>query len=146
MSLFHKTDENAGPVTFTDKEAVLAILFLVVTSDGTIAKEEEELVIAASNRMKLLRSLSIDRFNDAVQKIRDAIDAHGCEAVFTAGVKSVPEDLREPVYALSADIIFAEGTAVPEEIDYLRKIQEALAIPDDLATKVVEVMRVKNKG
>ncbi len=111
MSLFHKTEENAGPIAFTDKEAVVAILFLVVTADGSIAPEEEELVIAASNRMKLLRNQSIDEFNDAVQKVRDAIEAGGRDPVFAAGVKALPPELREAVYALSADIVFAEGAA-----------------------------------
>jgi uncharacterized tellurite resistance protein B-like protein len=146
MSLFHKTEENAGPITFDDKEAVVAILFLVVTADGNIAPEEEELVIAASNRMKLLRKQSIDEFNDAVQKIRDGIEAGGRDPVFAAAVKELPPELREPVYALSADIVFAEGAADPQEIAFLRAVQEALQISDDLATKVVEVMRMKNSG
>ncbi len=146
MSLFHKTHENAGPVTFTDKEAVVAILFLVVTADGSIAPEEEELVIAASNRMKLLCDQSIMEFNDAVQKIRDAIDASGRDVVFEAGVKVLPAELRDTVYALAADVVFADGSACPEENECLRKVQEAMGVPDDLATKVVEVMRIKNKG
>ena len=70
MSLFHKTDPNTGPLAFTGEEAIIAVLFLVVTVDGNIAPEEEDLVIAASNRIKTLRKLGIDGFNDAVQKVR----------------------------------------------------------------------------
>ncbi len=146
MSLFHKTEENAGPVTFTDKEAVVALLFLIVTADGEIAPEEEELVIAASNRMRLLRNQVVPEFNAAVQKVRDAIEAKGRTEVFAAGVKGLPGDLRETVYALAADIVFADGTTQPEEMSFLREMQEALKVPDDLATKVIEVMRVKNRG
>jgi uncharacterized tellurite resistance protein B-like protein len=146
MSLFHKTDEASGPVTFTDKEAVLALLFLVVTADGIILPEEEDLVIAASNRMKLLRGQAIPEFNGMVQKVRDAIDAKGRAEVFAAGVKSLPGELKETVYALAGDIVFADGTAAPEETNFLRDVQEALNIPDDLATKVLEVMRIKNRG
>ena len=146
MSLFHKSHEPAGPIAFTDKEAVLAIWFLVVTADGTIAPEEEELVIAASDRMQLLRKQTIDQFNDMVEKIRDAVDKTSRDAVFAAAVQAIPADLREPVYALAADIVFADGAISPEENDCLRKIQEALEIPDALATKVVEVMRMKNSG
>jgi len=146
MSLFHKTHENAGPVTFSDKEAVVALLFLVVTADGTIAPEEEELVVAASNRMTLLRAQTIGQFNDTVQKVRDAIDATGREVVFQAGVKGLPLELRETVYALAADIVFADPAGSPEERVFLRKVQESLEVSDDLATKVVEVMRIKNRG
>jgi uncharacterized tellurite resistance protein B-like protein len=146
MSLFHKSHESPGPVTFSNAEAVVAILFQVVTADGTIAPEEEELVIAASNRMKLLRSQSIDDFNNVVRKVRSAIDASGRDEVFAAAVKGLPPDLKETVYALAADIVFADGKAEPEEIEFLRKVQEALGVPDDLATKVVEVMRMKNRG
>jgi tellurite resistance protein len=146
MSLFHKTQETPGALSFTGEEAVIAVLFLVVTADGVIAPEEEELVIAASNRMKLLRKLGIDGFNDAVQKVRDAIDGGGREEVFAAGIKSLPADLNETVYALAADVVFADATAKPEENECLRKVQEALGVPDELATKVVEVMRIKNRG
>jgi tellurite resistance protein len=144
MSLFHKTD--ADPVTFTDKEAVVALLFLVVTADGTIEPVEEELVIAASNRMKLLKSLVIPEFNAAVQKVRDAIDAKGRDPVFAAAITGLPSDLGETVYALAADVVSADGNVQPEELSFLRRIQEALSISDDLATKIIEVMRIKNRG
>jgi tellurite resistance protein len=146
MSLFHSTTENAGPVTLNDKESVIALLFLVVTADGSIAPEEEELVVAASNRMKLLRGLAIPEFNAVVQNIRDAIDAKGRAEVFAAAVKGLPVDLSEPVYALAADIVCADGTVEPAEISFLREIQEAIGISDDLASKIMEVMRIKNRG
>jgi len=146
MSLFHSTEENADSVAFTEKEAVVALLFLTVTADGKIAPEEEALVIAASNRMKLLRDQTIHEFNAIVQKVRDAIELKGRGPVFAAGVKGLPPELRETVYALAGDIVFADGTAAPEEVTYLREMQEALEVPDDLATKVLEVMRIKNRG
>jgi tellurite resistance protein len=146
MSLFHKTEENAAPVTFTDKEAVVALLFLTVTADGEIAPQEEELVIAASNRMKLLRDQGIADFNAAVQRVRDAIDAKGRAEVFEAGVRALPPELKQTVYTLAGDIVFADGTASPEEMTFLREVQEALEVPDELATKVIEVMRIKNCG
>jgi uncharacterized tellurite resistance protein B-like protein len=146
MSLFHTTPENASPVTFTDKEAVVALLFLTVTADGEIAREEEELVVAASNRMKLLRDQSIPGFNATVQTVRDAIDAKGRAAALAAGVKALPVELTATVYTLAADIVFADGKAQPAEMTFLREMQEALGVADDLATKVIEVMRIKNKG
>jgi tellurite resistance protein len=146
MSLFHSTTENAGPVTLNDKESVVALLFLVVTADGSIAPQEEELVIAASNRMKLLRDLAIPEFNAVVQKIRDAIDAKGRAEVFAAAIKGLPPDLSETVYALATDIVSVDGCVDPQEVACLRQLQEATAISDDLATKIMEVMRIKNRG
>lgn len=130
----------------TDRESVIGLLFLVVTADGNIAPCEEELVIGASNRMKLLKDQPIPEFNAAVQKVRDAIDAKGRAEVFTAAVAGLPVELREPVYALAADIIHADGSCDPEELKFLREIQEHLTISDELATKVLEVMRIKNAG
>lgn len=130
----------------TDKESVIGLLFLVVTADGSIAPCEEELVISASNRMKLLKDQTIADFNAAVQKVRDAIDAKGRAEVFAAAVTGLPADLRETVYALAADIVWADGSCAPEEVSFLREIQEHLGISDDLATKVLEVMRIKNRG
>jgi hypothetical protein len=148
MSLFHHTEEKAeaGVVSLNEKESVVGLLFLVVTADGSIAPEEEELVIAASNRMKLLRCLAIPEFNTVVQKVRDAIDAKGRAEVFAAAIKGLPVDLGETVYALAADIVSVDGVVEPAEITCLREMQEALGISDDLATKVLEVMRIKNRG
>jgi uncharacterized tellurite resistance protein B-like protein len=142
MSLFHKADSG----TFTDKESIVALLFLVVTADGTIDPVEEELVVAASNRMKLLKEQTIAEFNAGVQKVRDAIEAKGRAEVFSAAVAGLPADLRETVYALATDIVFADGVSQPDELSFLREIQESFSIPDDLATKVIEVMRIKNRG
>jgi uncharacterized tellurite resistance protein B-like protein len=146
MSLFQKSDANAGPVTFNGQESVVAFLFLIVTADGTISPCEEELVVAASDRMKLLRDLSIDQFNEIVYKIRDTIEASGRDAVFDAAVNGLPPDLHNTVYALAADVVLADGSIQPEEGDYLRKAQEALGVTDEMATKVLEVMRIKNCG
>jgi len=78
--------------------------------------------------------------------VRDAIDSKGRAEVLDAGVKALPADLKETVYALAGDIVFADGTAQPEELVFLREVQERLGISDDLATKVLEVMRIKNRG
>jgi len=146
MSIFHKSHETAGPLAFNDKEAALAIWFLVVTADGVIAPQEEELVIAASNRMQLFRNLHNDDFNDMVAKIRNAIDQGGRDPVFATAVKALPTDLRQPIYALAADLVFADAAVRPDEVDCLRNFQEALEIPDALATQIIEVMRLKNSG
>jgi len=143
MSLFHPSHETE-PASLTDKEAVLALLFLMVTADGVIVPTEEELVIAASNRMKLLREQSIADFNASVARVRGAIEHSGREAVFKAAVAAVPAELNQALYALAGDIAFADGKGQPAELGFLRDLQEALHISDDLATKVLEVMKIKN--
>jgi uncharacterized tellurite resistance protein B-like protein len=146
MSLFHSKDENAGPLTFSEKESAVALLFLVVTADGSIQPEEEELVIAASNRMKLLKDQAIPEFNSIVFKVRDAIEASGREAVFAAAAKGLPADLGDTIYALAADIVCADGEICDAEIAYVRQLQEALKVNDETATKILEVMKIKNRG
>jgi len=133
-------------VIFSEKESAVALLFLMVTADGSIAPEEEELVIAASNRMNLLRKQSIDEFNDTVDKVREVIEDYGRDEAFTGAVTNLPADLRETLYTLAADVAFAEGTACPEEVEYLRKMQEGFGMSDELATKIIEVIRIKNRG
>jgi len=141
MSLFHESQDH-----FTPEEAVIALLFLAVTADGSIAPEEEELVIAASNRMELLKNHGIPEFNQAVDKVRAAIDAAGRELTFRNALSAVPTQIAGTIYALCADIVYANASATPEENAYLRQLQETLNISDDLATKVIEVMLLKNSG
>jgi uncharacterized tellurite resistance protein B-like protein len=141
MNLFHHSEEP-----FPAEESVIAILFLAVTADGSIAPEEEELVIASSNRMRLLRDQGINGFNRSVDNVRKTIESAGRDATFARAIAGLPAELRETVYALCADVVYAQGNATPEETAFLRQFQEAAHIPDDLATKVIEVMRLKNCG
>jgi len=145
MGIFNKLLGGTDSA-FSPEEAVLAVLFLVVAADGEISEEEKDLFIATSNRMKLLQKQPPAEFNATIEKIRRSLDKHGFDSVLAKAATAVPVELRDTVFALSADLIFADGSVGEDETMFLEAVQSALQISDELAIKIVEVLQIKNKG
>lgn len=148
MGLFDKIlgGQSSENTTLNAQEAVAAILFLTVAADGNISEEERELFVAISNRMKLLRVQTADEFNAMIRKIRGLLDKHGFEPLFKKATQAVPAELRETTFALSADLVFADGSVEEAEMKFLEMAQGALGVSDALALKIVEVLQIKNRG
>ncbi|PZO47941.1 MAG: Tellurite resistance protein TerB, partial [Phormidesmis priestleyi] len=49
-------------------------------------------------------------------------------------------------FALAVDLVFADGTVSVEEKAFIDDLRKILAIPDEMALKIVEVMTIKNQG
>lgn len=148
MGLFDKLIGGQGSENsiLTKQEAVAAVLFLTVAADGNISDEEQELFLAISNRMKLLRSQPAAEFNAMIAKIKNLLNKQGFEATLAKAAAAVPAELRETTFALSGDLVFADGSVEDEEMAFLEAVQHSLGIPDDLALKIVEVLQIKNRG
>lgn len=146
MALFDRILGEASASSFTVEEAVAAVLFLTVSADGNISDEEKELFVTTSNRMKLLKKQTVEEYNSMMDKIRAHFNKHGFDDTLSHAVQFIPAELRDTTFALSADIIFADGSVDENESLFIESVQKALQIPDNLALQIVEVMQIKNKG
>jgi uncharacterized tellurite resistance protein B-like protein len=70
----------------------------------------------------------------------------GIDVLFNAAKKSLPDDLREAAFAVATDLVLADGVVSQEERDFLNDLYQALGISSDIATQIVQVMLIKNRG
>lgn len=78
--------------------------------------------------------------------MRSVYKARGLDGLLAAAAPSVPQDLRETVYAQCVDLVLADDNLEPEESVYIRKAQAALGVSDTVASRIFDVVRILNKG
>ncbi len=148
MGLFDKIlgGQSSESTSLSEQEAFFAIMLITVASDGQVSEEESESVWAILNRMQVLRNQTVDQRNSMVRKIQGLLKKHGAAWLLTKAAEGMPPDLRQTAFAVSADLVFADGSVEDTEKEILETIQIAMAVPNELAIKIIEVLQIKNRG
>ncbi len=139
-------DPASGRLALTKREAVAVVLFLAVAADGNIDEAEEELVVAFSNRMRLLRGQAPEEFNAMINELRALLRTVSAQEVLETAAKMIPAHLHDTMYALAADLAFADGRIADAERSTLSAMRHALDVPEALALKIEEVCLIKSRG
>lgn len=148
MGLFDKVagmrkQEN---VTLGPAEAFAAIALIAVAADGYITDSEAQVISTTLARMQLFRSYPNDVMRRMIDRLLNILQKQGAEALFEAAVATLPNELKETVFAVTADIALADGEVSQEEEQLLNDLYNALGISEEMALKIIDVMLIKNKG
>lgn len=146
MGLFDKFIGGGSSATFTPPEAFAAVMLAVVAADGHVSDEETSDFVARVNRMKLFRSIQGSAFNDMIDKLFRVLRKDGPNELATRGAAALPATLKPTAFAVATDMIFSDGSVEEEEQRLVEKLQRDLGVPDELASKIVEVLALKNQG
>lgn len=131
---------------FSPAEAFAAITLAAYASDGYLSEEETREFTATLSRMKLFRSYPNDVMNRLSDKLLGILQRDGINTLFDIAKESLPPDLREAAFAVTADLVLASGIVTEEENSFLNDLYQALGISRDIAIQVVQVMMIKNRG
>lgn len=146
MGLFSKllgSDETQG--TLNQQEAFLAVLLSVVAADGHISDSEIDDFNSAVNKAHLLENVSSQEFKTIISKLFKILKRGNAESLAEMGIGALPERYYLGTFALACDLIFSDGAIEKEEEMILESIKVKMRIEDGLATKIVEVISLKNK-
>lgn len=121
-------------------------MLAVVAADGDISDEESEDYVARINRMRLFADMSGDACRSMVEKLFKIKNKGGPEALLAKGVPALTPELKETVFAVAVDMIFADGSVEAEEKSFVEKLQSELGISDALASQILDVMVIKYRG
>lgn len=146
MGFFSKILGGGGgaPTAFTKEESFTGLLLAAIAADGYISNEEIADFHSFVTKSKLLSSMNGNEYNKMIDKLLKVLRKEGVDALVDASATSLPENLRESVFAIACDLFFSDGTVDSDEEKLLEKIKDLLEINDALATKIVEVMVIKN--
>ena len=131
-------------LSLSSEESFLAIIALAIQADKIFSLAEKEVVKFTVQQLKIFQKFSQKQLVQKIEQILEEIEALGEEVVLAEAVKSLPERLYKTVFTVAADLITADCTITKTEQDILNKIQLALSIPQDVADKIIEVMKYKN--
>jgi uncharacterized tellurite resistance protein B-like protein len=148
MSLFDKlssarqqTETTLGPA-----EAFAAVALIAVAADGYAADTEERVLMTTLSRMQLFRSYPADVLEKMIDRLLSILQRQGAESLLAAALNSLPHDLNDTAFAVTADIVLADGEVTEEEEEFLNHLHYVLGIPEETAIKIIDVMLIKNRG
>lgn len=147
MALFDvfKSSIPGNDTTFDAKNewgAITAILVATAHADGAASEIETDI---------LLKSMVFKTwFNGAepmfyYKNAVYALQASNPKALVDGSVKYISEDKKATLFALCCETILVDGVVTDSEKQTLDYISKQLALNEDLATKIVEVLIIKAK-
>ena len=148
MGLFDQgtTTIQATDIKLEAAEAFAAIALIAVAADGVITESEKQGISNIFSRMELFSNYSNESKREMLDRLLGMIKNKEIKPLFDAAVAKLPKDLKETVFAVSADLVLVDGDLAEEEEQLLNELYNALNISEEVATKIIDVMMVKNKG
>jgi len=131
-------------LSLSTEGSLLAIIMLAIQADGVFSLAEKEVVRFTVQQIKIFREYSQEELVQKMEESLKAIAENGEEVVLKSAVEGLPAQLYNTAFTIAADLITANDKITKNESDTLNKIQKALAIPEDTADKIIEVMKYKN--
>ena len=139
--------EQDGDVSkLTTREAVTAILVAAVAADGTLVEQEAERLNALLPSMRLFRQTSAAHLQRLTETALDIIGSTGPDALLPACAEVIPESLRAPLFALAVELVIVDGDVSATETRFVDLLKSALAIDDELAANIIEVLLIKSRA
>lgn len=147
MSIFNKVfGKGVGEkIALNSAEAFAAIALVAIASDGYLSESEETEMKMRLGRMRLFKS-SMDSFERTKNYLVDALKKHGPNELIQCAKASLPPTLAPTAFTIAVDLVFSDGTVSSEEQSFIDDLRQILAIPDEMALKIVEVITIKNQG
>lgn len=148
MGLFDKisSSRKQSQAALGPAEAFAAIALIAVAADGYIADAEVQAISTTLWRMQLFRSYPSDVMRKMIDRLLNILQRQGADTLLSAAVGSLPHDLEETAFAVTADIVLSDGEVTEEEEEFLNQLYCTLGISEEVAAKIVDVMLIKNRG
>jgi uncharacterized tellurite resistance protein B-like protein len=96
--------------------------------------------------MRLFAEQTGAQFSQMIDRLFHILKKEGPTALMRRSAQALPPDLRATAFAISVDMVFADGTVDEDEQALVGGLQQAFDIPNDLAQRIVEVLYIKNGG
>ncbi len=136
-------------IAMNSAEAFAAICLVAIASDGYLSESEETEMKVRLSRMGLFKDIinGSERGLEQVQDyLVDGLKKYGPNEMIACAKAALPPKLAPTAFAIAVDLVFADGTVSVEEKAFIDDLRGILAIPDEMALKIVEVMTIKNQG
>lgn len=126
------------PPSLTPQDALVALMIAVSFSDETIRAAELVAIQRIVNHLPVFAGYDADRIRSIGQTVFDLMEEEdGLDALFGLIRDALPEHMYETAYALSCDVIAADGRAREVELRMLEEVRDELQI-DRLHAAAIE--------
>jgi hypothetical protein len=143
---FAESPSEVDVAALTMREAAVTILVSAVASDGVLAQQEADRLEALLPSMRLFQQTSPDHLCELAQTALGLLRSHGPEILLSACAELIPEDSRAPLFALAVELVIVDDDVAQGEMQFVDALKAALAIDDDVAATVIDVLVMKGRA
>jgi tellurite resistance protein len=125
-------------------EALIALFIGAMDANGHVAREElarAHHLIWSTRRFRRKSGETVGRLIDRMKRLLEGQDA---AAEIDRAATAVPARLRQSAFAVVADLLLADGKIDGRERKFLQRLAATFRIPAGTATRVVDIMLLKN--
>jgi len=126
-----------------EQEAAVAILFASVLYQNKILKESE---IEHLSRMLVLSSkFKGSSLNDLTKKALSLQAIHGSKTIIEQSAPLIPENFRETLFAMTCEIMTADGTVNDQESELLAMIALYMGLSMEVMKMMLTTYLIRNR-
>ncbi|MFO0552039.1 MAG: tellurite resistance TerB family protein [Polyangiaceae bacterium] len=144
--VFNQGAAGAEPEPLDEHESFAAIALALAAADGSVDDIEVENLVTYLRRMHFFKDFETAHFVRLFERLFRHLNANGSKGLIAAARHKLPDSLRETAFALALDVALADGVIDNAEKELMADLREVLAISDELALKITDVMIIKNRG
>jgi len=147
MGLFDKVlGKETGSVSLDKKEAFSAIAVAAIAADGEVSPEEVQRTAIDLMTLKLFRRSDLRDLANLLNKVAGLIKKRGTGPVIEAAKAALNKEELESAFFVAVDLVLADGIVEEDEKRFLEELQKTIQMDEATATKIVEVVLIKNKA
>lgn len=138
----HSVPHQPFTQNLTPPEALLLISVLAVAADGKLSDVEQETLEIHYHRFT--GEASPPAFREHLNHLCQITTQYAYEDILETAKKILSPRLRETAFAIAVDVVLADGVFTTDEKQFITELWNALAIPDEIGQKIIDVMVIKN--
>ena len=133
------------PARLSLDEGLIALLIGAMAANGHVAPRELERAHHLIWSTRRFRHRDGDEVNRMIYDMRALIEASDAESVFGVAMKAIPARYRAPAFALTTDLLLADGRLDAQERLFLRRLGTALDVSPERRRRIVDAILLKNE-
>ncbi len=146
MGLFDKVLGKDGEIKLDKKEAFGAVAVAAVASDGDVSPEEVQRIAIDLMTLKAFRKADLRDLANTLDKVAGLAKKRGIGPLLQAAKVALGPDELAAAFFVAVDLVLADGVVEENEKKFLEELQRTIGMDDATATKIAEVVLIKNKA
>jgi tellurite resistance protein len=146
MGLFDKVLGKDGEIKLDKKEAFGAVAVAAVASDGDVSPEEVQRIAIDLMTLKAFRKSDLRDLSNVLNKVAGLAKKRGIGTMLQAAKVSLSPEELAAAFFVAVDLVLADGVVEENEKKFLEELQHTIGMDDNTATKIAEVVLIKNKA
>jgi tellurite resistance protein len=136
---------GARPPRLDLNQALIALFLAAMHANGHMAADEAARAHHLIWSTRRFRRMSGERVGRLIERVRGLLEARETEAVIAAAVTAIPARLRPPAFAVTTDLLLADGKMDARERRFLRDLAKRMALETGAVERITGVVLLKNR-